>query len=194
MYRVECHIFAGLGGPLTSRGTRLLEDMIDQLPLEVDAHHHKHSSYERVTEGIIARAKRFGPAMTLLIGHSYGALRCQQISVAMAKQNLPVDYVAGIDPTALPLNHLPMEIPDNVLLVDEFHATRGIPARVRKRIPNGERGGKFVVPGNKPDRHIVVEVPGPHIASASDPITQTRIILMVQNLIESHRGIPPILV
>ncbi len=156
--------------------------MIDELPLVVDAHHHRHGDWQKVFDGVLARARRFDAAMTILIGHSYGALRCEQIATKMQKNNLPVAYIAGIDPTALPRGHSPMTIPGNVEIIDEFHATRGIPANTRRRDPSGRKGGKYLVDTNRSKSHNLIEVPGPHISCASDKITQDRIVGKVVEL------------
>ncbi len=180
--RTEIHIFSGLGGWFFSRGTRTLEYMIDELPHEADAQHHGHRRWEKVSDGIIARAKKWGnPDLVILIGHSYGALRCQQILARLTTAKIRVDYTAGIDPTALPWRHPPMYINNNVDHVDEFHAGRGWPARARRRDPSGKRGGKYTY--NSGVGHKIYDVGGGHVASARHIVTRKVIMDKVKGLL-----------
>ncbi len=187
--RTEIHIFSGLGGWWFSGGTRTLEFMIDSLPFEADAQHHRHQAWEKVADGIITRARKWGPPdVCILTGHSYGALRCQQIATRLAWHKIPVHYLAGIDPTALPRNHPPMLISRNVLHVDEFYAGRGWPARARKRDPSGAKGGKYIYPFGID--YIQYFVGGGHVACAKHPTTQKVILNYVRKLLQLDTQIP----
>lgn len=186
MRRKEVHVIAGLGGFFTSRGTRALDAMFDDISLEWDATHWYHGSWKKVAEGIIARVTKFkDEPVVCLIGHSYGALRCQQIAELLNKEGIRVDYIAGIDPTALPYKHPPMLIPNNVVYVNEFWSTTGLfnfPRIRRKYSPDGSRGGKYQYPvgwKGKVEKYII---PGGHIPCASDPKTRNIVMTHVERL------------
>lgn len=184
--RVECHVFAGLGGFFTSGGTKAIEKLIDDLPHEAEAHHHYHREWSATAAAIIARQRKYQDSpIVILIGHSYGAWKCQQIALRLKTFVITVHYVAGIDPTALPLGADPMRIPTNVLEVDEFWSTRGLfnaPLSVRKRHPDGSRGGKYVYPTGIRPR--VFELPGTgHIPAARHPTTVNTIVARVRKLL-----------
>lgn len=182
--RIECHVFAGLGGPLFARGTKALDKFMDDLSPVWDANHWWHGQWERACDGILARAGTHGDKpKVLLIGHSYGALRCIQIARRLKSNGLDVEYIAGIDPTALPIGEPPMTVPDNVRFVDEFHATSGWPHGARRRDPSGGRGGKYVYPASRPkDTYTVYRIPGGHIPCASDPETVRVVVNAVRAL------------
>ena len=182
-HRAECFLFSGLAAAGSRRGTRALEKLIDELPLEVDAKHQTHRKWTNVLDGILARHIRFGPALVLLIGHSYGALRCQQIAGNLNERGITVSYIAGIDPTALPRRHTPMKITPNVELVDEFHAVSGPPAARRKSDPSGKGGGRFIIPEVMHDRHYLEEVPYPHIRSARSEEVRERILSKISEIL-----------
>lgn len=183
--RVECHLFSGLFGVGAKKGTKTLEKLIDDLPHEYDARHHRHGRWEWVRDGIISRNNQLGPATIILIGHSYGARRCQQIAAALNKSNIDVQYIAGIDPTALTLMQKPMKITKNVKSVDEFHATSGVCHRARKRDPSGGQGGKYIIPNSLKPKHKVITVPGGHKKCASAKITRKRIVKQVRKIFDS---------
>lgn len=182
--RVECHVFAGLGGPLFARGTKALDHLMDELSPVWDANHWYHQQWERACDGIISRAKARGDKpKVILIGHSYGALRNIQIARRLKSVGLDVEYIAGIDPTALPLGEPPMSVPDNVRFIDEFHATSGWPAGARRRDPSGGAGGMYVYPASRDkDSYSVHIVPGGHIPCASDPKVVSTIVAAVKAL------------
>ncbi len=159
--------------------------MIDDLPLEVNALHHRHRDFRKVAEGIIARSGRFGHQTTILIGHSYGALSCIKVARALAEKGFSVAYLAGIDPTALPPDEPAMRVPDNVARVDEFRAERGVPAAMRKADPSGKSGGMFVYRKDWPGKGVIVEIPTAHIASASHETTQKTILAGVRTALEA---------
>lgn len=183
MKRVECHVIAGLGGLLFARGTKALDKLFDEISPIWDATHWWHRSWDKCAEGIIARQKRFRDKPTvILVGHSYGALRCQQIASRLRQNGITVDYIAGIDPTALPANVPTMNIPKNVRFVDEFWATSGWPALRRWFTPDGSRGGRFVVRGSW-TTYRRKTVKGGHVACASNPITVRRIVEKVKELV-----------
>lgn len=180
--RYEIHVIAGLGGWLFAWGTKALDKLFDDLSPYWDATHWYHGSWEKCAQGIIDRQKRFNDApVVCLIGHSYGALRCQQIASRLNQHGIEVAYIGGIDPTALPRNHPPMVIPSNVKDVDEFHATSGWPAWARHRDPQGGRGGMYVY---RPDATpAIYTIPGGHIACASAPKTRRIILGKVKALV-----------
>lgn len=182
---VECHIFSGLGGFFTNKGTRLLEKLIDDLPIEVNAMHHAHREFGKVAEGIIARSSMFGHQTTVLIGHSYGALSCIKVARALAEKGFSIAYVAGIDPTALPASEPAMSVPDNVARVDEFHAARGVPATTRKVDPSGKIGGMFVYRQGWPGKKEIIQIPTAHIASASHETTRQTILAGVERALKA---------
>jgi hypothetical protein len=184
MGRVECHIFSGLLSAGAEDGTKELERLIDDLPSTVDAHHHHHRRWKKVLKGILERHEEQGSATIILIGHSYGALRCQQIAKKLNSEDISVAYVAGIDPTALFSWQPSMKLSKNINLVDEFHATRGFPYSARKNDPSGKGGGKFIVPGELEGVHTTTKVPGPHIKCAASPITREKILEAVRDLVE----------
>lgn len=184
MKRVEAHVIAGLGGHLFARGTKALDKLFDEMSEYWDATHWLHQSWERVAEGIIKRQKRFNDKPTvILIGHSYGALRCQQIAARLNAHNITVHYIGCIDATALPIGHAPMRVSGNVKDVDEFWATSGWPKFARWRDPEGGRGGMYVYPKNWAGTKKIWTVKGGHIPCASNPITVNQIVKKVKALV-----------
>ena len=184
--RIEIHVIAGLGGFFTARGTKALDQIFDDISPVWDATHWYHGSWEKCSNGIIHRVKRYkDKPIIILVGHSYGALRNQQIAVKLKEEGIGVAYIAGIDPTALPFRHPPMRIPTNVEYVDEFWSTRGLfnmPLRVRKRKPDGSRGGKYTYSSRT--AHKTQEVRGGHIPCASADQTRKTILNKVLELIQ----------
>lgn len=71
----------------------------------------------------------------ILIGHSNGVKACALIADYLNVKGIDVDYVGAIDPTAA---KFPSFL-DNVKIVDEFYASSGYPALMRK-ITNNKRG------------------------------------------------------
>ncbi len=184
MGRVECHLFSGLLSAGAEDGTKELERLIDDLPSTVDAHHHHHRRWKKVLKGILERHKELGSATIILIGHSYGALRCQQIAKKLNSEDISVAYVAGVDPTALFAWQSSMKLSKNIDFIDEFHATRGFPHNARKHDPSGKSGGKFIVPDEIEHAHTVTKILGSHIKSASSPITREKILESIEKILE----------
>lgn len=187
--RVECHVFAGLGGPFTAGGTKAIEKLLDALPSDrLDAVHHYHREWTETSDGIIARQRRLGDnPIVILIGHSYGAWKCQQIAQRLMQHPIMVAYIAGIDPTALPVDADPMKITPNVLDVDEFWSTRGLfnaPLWKRKCNPDGSRGGKYIYPQRRPPERRVHVLEGTgHIPTARHETTLAVISAKVRGLV-----------
>lgn len=177
--RYEVHVFAGLGGMFFWHGTKALDKIFDDISPVWDATHWRHRSWKKCLKGILQRRVKFkdDPAI-ILVGHSYGALRCQQIAKELEKQDIPVRYIGGIDPTA---GH-EMRIPHNVEYVDEFHATRGWPAFARWRGRKGAKGGMYIYPPSVPN--TVHTVLGGHVACASDPFTRSTIVEQVKEIVQ----------
>ncbi len=186
--RIESHVIAGLGGPFVAWGTKALDKLFDDLSPIWDATHWYHRSWGKCADGIIERQKRYGDKpIVILVGHSYGALRCQQIATRLRYHQIQVDYIAGIDPTALRYKHPKMVIPNNVVLVDEFHASRGWPKFARRRDPKGGKGGMYVFPDTWKGKRKVTPVRGGHIACASNPITRNKIMNQVKAILRKWR-------
>jgi len=183
MDRFECHIFSGLLSAGAEVGTKELERLIDDLPSTIDAHHHHHGRWKKVLKGILERHGKHGPAKIILIGHSYGALRCQQIAKKLNSEDISVAYVGGIDPTALFSWQPSMKLSKNITLVDEFHATRGFPYSARKNDPSGEGGGKYIIPAELEYIHTVTKVPGSHVKCASASITRQKVLKAIKSLL-----------
>lgn len=184
MNRIECHLFSGLFGAGSENGTKELERLIDDLPYSVNAHHYHHNRWKHVRDGIIRRHDDLGKAIVILIGHSYGARRCQQLATALDKKNIQISYLAGIDPTAIFAWQKPMKLSTNIDLIDEFHATSGFPHNARKHDESGKSGGKFIVPSTLDNVHKIITVPGAHIPCPSKKITKARIIEKVEGIIQ----------
>lgn len=186
--RVECHISSGIGGFFVSYGTRALEKMIDDLPGETDAKEWNHGDYKKVTKGILERAKKFGkPYKVILGGHSYGCVFVAEIANELSKNGILVDYAFCIDPTAGFSQAKRMTLDKNVLKVDEFWATSGIPAMARKLTNNGVSRRQAVmsfVNGYDMDRYKLYMVPGGHIPCASNEIVRKQVIKVVGNLLK----------
>lgn len=114
------------------------------------------------------------------VGHSYGCLELHKISIDLMKLNLPIEYIAGIDPTATPPGYGPMPIDANVNYVDEFWASFGWPAIARLRSPSGQAGGKFIYPYGT--RHKVRKYRSGHIALAGKKEVQDLIVEKVKEI------------
>ena len=185
MNRVELHVIAGLGGWFTGRGTRWLDQVFDDLSVIWDATWWTHQSYKKIAAGIIARQKRYKDNPTvILVGHSYGALRCKQIAVMLKAAGIEVDYIAGIDATCLPRNEPKMVIPTSVEYVDEFWSSLGwfnCPLRARRYTPDGSKGGKYVYPRGV--SHKIYKINAGHIQTASAPRTRNIIVQKVMSLV-----------
>lgn len=189
MKRVESHIFAGLGGWFTSAGTRAIQSLLDDLPSPAKTEHHYHREWEATADRIIANIKHHGDKpIVILGGHSYGAWKAQQIAKRLAALRIRVDYLYGIDPTALPSGAEPMVVTDNVAFIDEFWSTSGwfnAPLWKRRLKPDGSQGGRYVYPPHwgEDRRHITV-VPGGHIPCASADVTRRTIVNHVRGLLK----------
>lgn len=181
--RHEVHLLAGLGGRMCAGGIVHLEEGIDKLPSEADAKWHRWQDYKNVVSAIISRSETMGAPNSILIGgHSYGVWKGIKICRILRDHGFPVDYFAAIDPTALPLwGANPMVIPNNVLLCDEFWASRGIPATVRNNYPDGSRGGMLVY--SYEISHNLFKYQSGHIALALRDEVQNRIIEQVAKLV-----------
>lgn len=181
--RVECHISSGIGGAFVSYGTRALEKMIDDLPGEADAVEWNHGDYKKVIAGILERSKKLGkPYKVILGGHSYGCVFVGEIAKALSKNGILVDYAFCIDPTAGFSEVKRMVLDKNVLKVDEFWATSGIPAIARKLSKKQAR--MSFVDGYDMSLHKVFTVPGGHIPCASDEIVRKQVMKVVGNLLK----------
>ena len=177
---IQCHVFAGLGGPVTAKGTRALDRLMDNLSPEWDASHWYHGQWKTALAQILAN----GGSRIILIGHSYGALRCQRIAEELNKHGVDVAYIAGIDPTALTAAQDPMFIPSNVVKVDEFWSTRGLfnmPRINRWRYPDGKRGGMYRY--GRGVIHKVHKIRAGHIGTASHKTTRKIILQSVKEAI-----------
>jgi pimeloyl-ACP methyl ester carboxylesterase len=175
----------------------LIERFLDRLdwdnlfPYQANAQWHIHQAEPRVTRGILDRASLFGkPTTVTLIGHSWGSLVALDACRTLQQAGIDVDYLAAIDPTALFPNQEPMKVPTNVVQCDEFLATRGFPARARRRcermkLPVGSLGGQYQYPHPlfPPKRYKATYDTG-HIALARNSVVVNRIVKQVSNLIE----------
>jgi hypothetical protein len=123
---VQVRIFSGLGSsivPYFSRGTRRIEKLISESPQQTQVSHHIWSSWRGVCKTLInnfQQEKIGGPI--ILIGHSNGVLACCNIARRLAELDVPVAYIAAIDPTPI----LFPRIKNNVFRVDEFWGTSGV--------------------------------------------------------------------
>ncbi len=123
---VQVRIFSGLGSsivPYFSRGTRRIEKLISESPQQIQVSHHIWSSWRGVCKTLISnfqREKTGGPI--ILIGHSNGVLACCNIARRLAELDIPVAYIAAIDPTPI----LFPNIKNSVIRVDEFWGTSGV--------------------------------------------------------------------
>jgi pimeloyl-ACP methyl ester carboxylesterase len=127
-------IFSGLGSsiiPGLQRGTRTLEKLIDKLG-EPGAEHYVWNEYSAVADEIIKQR----PDRVALIGHSNGVVACAEIAQSMLRlAGLKVHYIGAIDPTAADFP----TFGSNVYFLEEFHASSGWPAIVR-RLTRGRNG------------------------------------------------------
>lgn len=187
--RHECHLFAGLGGPFCAGGLKLIEKFIDkldwssELPKEADAHLHMHQEYMRVAREIVDRAQEDGkPDSIIIVGFSWGSLVALEVARYLQRFNLKVDYLAGIDPTAIFPWMKPMIIPENVKLCDEFWASSGPPARARKKHPGGKGGGMYLNPHSVPYNGPYKYQSG-HIPLARNKDVRGRIVDQVKELV-----------
>jgi len=168
---MQIHLFSGLGSsliPSLQRGTRTLESMIDKLGA-ADAKHHIWNDWQKVAMAIKPGA---GPVM--LIGHSNGVLACAAIAKALQARRIQVAYVAAIDPTAA---RFP-PFGGNVQLVQEFWASSGFPALVR-RIPLFGQGKCLFDERFRGVRELY-QIRGSHVGVASDHHVQSTIFRAVK--------------
>lgn len=183
--RFEVHGFAGLGGIFFDRGTRALDRLFDDLSPVWDCNHWQHRQWTKVARDIAARQKfHQDDPVVILFGHSFGALRCLQISVVLQYYGIEVAYIGCIDATALPMGAPLMVVPDNVTKVDEFWATSGIPYSARRRKADGSAGGRYVFKPDWKGQHTLTPVPGGHIPCASAEITRRTIVASVKEIIQ----------
>jgi hypothetical protein len=192
-----CPIFSGLGDGFTDAGTQALDRKIDKLPqldalvdalpAEAGADHFRFWQWERVSDQLIARRKKFGPMAVCLAGHSFGVWAAIKIAWRLNAHKIAVQYLAAIDPTALPGGLDP--VPPNVETVDEFWSTSrffNAPNSARRRKPDGSAGGKLVYgPRWSGARREPLVVKGGHIACASNPLVHARIIAGVRTVLDN---------
>lgn len=193
MQRAEVHVVAGLAGflPFISYGTRALDKLFDEISPIWDATHWLHSSWEKVAEGIIARARRYkDKPKVILVGHSYGAWRIIQIALRLQSYNIRVDLLVGIDPTCLPKREKgqrvhPMVLPKNVDRCIEIWATvSGPPKSCRRRAPDGSKGGMYVIPQELEHRHELTKVAAAHIPVAAHTGVVSKIVMEVEKVLK----------
>ena len=174
--RIENHVFAGLAGAGDT------ESLCEQ----IGGTHWFHYEWEQCLDGIVTRWRNYGDTPTIILtGHSYGAKRCAQIASALSSYGIRVDYIAGIDPTALFPGQSPMVIGPNVDLVHEFWSEWFFPLNLplinRKWKPSGKGGGKFVY-SNPATPHKHFDIPTGHIATAGHKTTRNVIAAKVLEL------------
>lgn len=180
----EIPVFSGLGDGMFDAGVAAIEKMIDALPALAEADLWRHWQWEKVTDAILARARRYGPPTVITIGHSMGVDAQCKMAWRLHSAGMKVAYMAAIDPTAGRV----MRVPPNVLRVDEFWSDPGwfgrifnAPYRARQARPDGSRGGKLIrTDGGKP----IVAAGTSHVGCAAAEITRTTIRNRVAELIQ----------
>lgn len=167
--RVELHVSSGLGWIFTYGGTKAIEHKIDSRPgWGVDAKHHFHWQVAGVADKIIERRDEHGDdPLVILGGMSWGCLVMQQACVKLGEHGIRVHKLFGMDPTALPYNHPPMQIPLTVDETWQFWSTRAFfnfPLAARRRDPTGGRGGMYTfAPGYPKDKRHRFDIPTGHL-------------------------------
>lgn len=193
----EIHIGAGLGGafPFISYGTRGLDELVDAMSPDWDAHHHLQKDFEEEAyESIMESLRGPHPPKIVLIGHSMGVFRAIKVAWRLQSVGVPVDYLAAIDPTALTPSlkkELPtgdLQVPKNVKEVDEFWSGWGpinMPWYARAFAPDGSWGGKLVYTKEWLKRHHrrIRKVDAGHVPIASHRTTKREIISSVKGVV-----------
>lgn len=168
----------GLGSSVFARFTewsRELEPLLDDLPNGVDATRHNWTAWREVAQNIIRDKNR---GKVILVGHSNGVWFACKIAEILAKKGIKVDYLAAIDPTLKPFPKLG----GNVIMADEFRATRGFVAMGRKmscgRLATLKAGREFRGTLN------VQTIRGGHTQIASNQIVRRHIVETINGILE----------
>lgn len=178
-------VIHGLMGivPLISKGTRDIDKLIDALA-GPDSRDYIQSAWKSAWQ-YIQDEKAKGPIEVILIGHSMGCYRAIQIAEKCRTAGIKVTYIGAIDPTAI--NRMfgmkPMVVPENVIEVDEFWASSGVPAMNRKMDKSGGKGGCYRYHSTWSGKLFQKEYRSGHIALASDDRVVNRIVSRVGELI-----------
>lgn len=179
---VTVHGLMGIA-PWISKGTREIDRLIDALK-GPDSRDFIQIAWKAAWKYIEAeRAK--GPIEVILIGHSMGCYRAIQLAWKCRAAGIKVAYIGAIDPTAINrfFRMKPMVVPENVIEVDEFWASRGIPAMNRRHDPTGGGGGCYRYQPGWSGKLFQKEYAIGHIALASDDRVVDRIVRRVKELI-----------
>lgn len=179
--RFHAHTFYGLGGGLFGAGVRDIDELIDRLPPVPENNIWIWQKSATVAKIIINDIKENGPCPVILGGHSYGVLAAIRVARELNKQKIKVDYLYAIDPTAGHSQAKEMVLYDNIKDVDEFWATRGIPAAAR-RITKNKQACLTIPPSwnGLYEKHII---PGGHLNCAMDEKTHKVIMEKVRELV-----------
>jgi len=178
--RFEAHIFSGLGGPLTNGGTKEIDKLIDKLS-PVACNHWAWQKSAVVADTIIKNIKKDGPCVVILGGHSYGVLAAIRVARELEKAKIKVDYLFAIDPTAGHSQGKEMIAYKNIKYIDEFWATSGFPAMMRKLTK--KKQATLKVSEDFPGTHLVHIIPGGHIPCAKNEKVHKIVLDKVKEII-----------
>lgn len=112
----------------------------------------------------------------ILIGHSNGVKACALIVDYLSVMGIDVDYVGAIDPTAA---KFPRFL-DNVKVVDEFYASSGYPALMRKMTNNKRGACRFSNVWH--GLHRILRYRATHIGVSSEPDVHQEILNSIKKL------------
>jgi hypothetical protein len=180
-------VIHGLMGifPFISAGTRNADKLIDALK-GTDSRDFIQAATSSVWAYILEMQRLHGKIELIFVVHSMGCYRAIQIAEKCRRQGILVRYIAAIDPTAINrmFGMTPMVVPENVMEVDEFWASSGIPAMNRKLDPSGGKGGCYRYYPDWEGKKWQKEYNTGHIALASNRLVVSRIVKRVEALLQ----------
>lgn len=112
----------------------------------------------------------------ILIGHSNGVKACSLVAHYLDVMNIEVDYVGAIDPTASPFP----AFPDSTKKVDEFFASSGYPAFIRRVTQN--KLGVCTFSEDYKGEHNTFDYHSGHVDLASSSKVHKQIIKSIKKL------------
>lgn len=168
----------GLGSSFIARFTKWskeLEPLLDDLPNGIDAVHYNWTEWRQFVRNVIRDKNR---GKVIMVVHSNGAYFGAKAAQDLSKHRIKVDYLAVMDPTLKPFPKLG----GNVIMADEFRASRGFVALGRriscKRLATLKAGREFRGTLN------VQTIRGGHTEIASNPIVRRHIVETINGILE----------
>ena len=168
----------GLGSSFIARFSEWsdeLEKLLDDEPSGIDAVDYNWTEWRQFVRNVIRDKNR---GKVIMVGHSNGVYFACKVAQELSKHGIKVDYLAAIDPTLKPFPKLG----GNVIMADEFRASRGFVAFGRKL----SRGRMATLKAGREFRGAlsVQTIRGGHTEIASNPIVRKHIVETINGILE----------